>query len=64
MKLVEEQERRSRNETARQNLEKDIRMIKQELQKLDSQISKNAQLEKNYSKQFDDKRNNLGIYIF
>ena len=62
-KLSEEADRRSRNEAARANLEKEIRNSKQELQNVDLRLNKNIQLERNYSKQFEEKRNSLGNII-
>lgn len=58
-KIAEEIERRSRNEAARANLEKEIRNSKQELQSVDLRLNKNIHLERSYSKQLDEKRNSI-----
>lgn len=60
-KLLDEKERRTRNDSTRKNLEGEIRQCKQELHKIDSQIQKNHSLERNYSKQIDEQKRELEI---
>ena len=59
-KIADEMERRTRSDQTKRNLESEIRNCKHELQKIDSQLQKNNSIERNYSKQLDDTRKDLG----
>ena len=62
-KIADEMERRTRSDQTKRNLESEIRNCKHELQKIDSQLQKNNSIERNYAKQLDDTRKDLGKFL-
>ena len=62
-KIADEMERRTRSDQTKRNLESEIRNCKHELQKIDSQLQKNNSIERNYTKQLDDTRKDLGKFL-
>ena len=62
-RLAEESERHARTEQTRRNLESEIRSCKQDLQKVDAQVQKNQLAEKQYAKQYEERRHRLGKFL-
>ena len=61
-RLSEEAERHARSDAARRNLETEIRTCKHDLAKLESQVQKQQLNEKQYVKQYEEKRQRLGKF--
>ena len=61
-RLSEEAERHARSDAARRNLETEIRTCKHDLAKLESQVQKQQLNEKQYVKQYEEKRQRLGTF--
>ena len=59
-RLAEESERSTRQEQARRNLETDIRTCKHDLAKIDQDVKKQQAQEKQYAKQYEERRHRLG----
>jgi len=58
-RLAEESERSTRQEQARRNLETDIRTCKHDLAKIDQDVKKQQAQEKQYAKQYEERRHRL-----
>lgn len=58
-RLVEESERAARQEQARRNLETEIRTCKHDLAKIDQEVKKQQTHEKQYAKQYEERRHRL-----
>ena len=63
-RLAEEVERHARSDAARRNLETEIRTCKHDLAKVESQVQKQQLNEKQYVKQYEEKRQRLGKLLY
>ena len=63
-RLAEESERAARQEQARRNLETEIRTCKHDLAKTDQEVKKQQTQEKQYAKQYEERRHRLGKLIY
>ena len=63
-RLAEEVERHARSDAARRNLETEIRTCKHDLAKVESQVQKQQLNEKQYVKQYEEKRQRLGKFLY